>query len=329
MLKILFVAPSVIDSCSFYRTGGIAPDLRKKLNADIHVMAWDKGRFNWQNILNYDLVMMQRPYTETAYGMGLYVKNLGLPLWVDYDDLLLEVPAGNRSHDTMLKARDSIKKITGIADAVSVTTELLRQELLQYNRNIKVIPNAFNDYIFSKRKKEILPERKKLILWRGSDTHEPDLFAHTVPILNSIRTFQKWDFMFLGYYPWFFGYHKNVKADGPVDPLFYFARIKYEAPTLLHVPLADIKFNRAKSNIAYIEASYAGSLCLAPDWDEWRMPGIMNYTDDKGYEDAIHSVIKGEVDVRRLSARAWEYVMDKLRLSKVNELRYSLVKTII
>ena len=45
-------------------------------------------------------------------------------------------------------------------------------------------------------------------------------------------------------------------------------------------PLVDTPFNRAKSNIAYLEAIMCGAIIVAPDWQEWRHPGVINYTDD-------------------------------------------------
>ena len=43
------------------------------------------------------------------------------------------------------------------------------------------------------------------------------------------------------------------------------------------VPLKDNLFNHAKSNLAWIEATCAGAMTLAPDWPEWRRPGVSNY----------------------------------------------------
>ena len=330
-MKILIVTPVTTDSCSFYRSGGIAPDLREKLNrnfpTDIYVTSWDKEKFVWQNLIEYNLIMFQRPYTDMSLQMGLYVKNLGIPLWVDFDDYLLDIPLGNPAYETIGKVRENIKKITAIADVVSVTTDLLRDQLQPYQKNIHVIPNAFNDYIFKKRKNQ--EERQKMILWRGGDSHLPDLMMFAEPIMRVMKNYSDWNFTFMGLLPWFMDYQANMFHMPAQDPIFYFNTITTIGSPVFHVPLIDNLFNRCKSNIAFIEAAYSGSACIAPDWDEWKRPGVLNYTDEIGYYAWLENVIKGEVDIRQEADLAWEYVTDQLMLSKVNELRVDLVKSLI
>jgi hypothetical protein len=326
-MKILFITPITFDSCSFYRSGGIAPDLREKLGIDIDVVSWEKERFTWQSLMKYNLIMMQRPYTENAFSMGSYAKDLGIPLWVDYDDLLLNVPAGNKSFDIMTSAKGVIEKIMGIADVITVTTPELRVHLLKYNENIQIIPNAFNDTIFKKR--EVVTTRQKIVGWRGSETHLADIMLMGEPLLMLMDKYPQWTFAFLGFNPWFLGAHKNLFYVPAQDPILYFKNIVKIAPYVFHVPLVDNIFNRSKSNIAAIEASYSGSLCIAPDWEGWRLPGILNYKDSGSFYNLIASVVEGKVDVKKNSDRAWEYITDKLMLSKVNRLRADLVKKLL
>lgn len=338
-MKILFITPVTIDSCSFYRTGGIAPDLSDKLGIDIDVTSWDKERFHWQTLRKYSLIMMQRPYTETSYTMGGYAKDLGIPVWIDYDDYLLGVPVDNRSHEVMTKSRELIEKVLSIADAVTVTTTVLKDELLKYNRNVLVIPNAHNDYIF--RTREIQKKRQTIIGWRGSETHLADLMLMGEPMLKAFDNNPEWIFAFLGYNPAAAFYlidlvkgrksvqHKNVTYVPAQDPILYFKNIMKLAPAAFHVPLVDSLFNRSKSNIALIEASYSGSACIVPDWEEWRMPGSLVYKSGESYYNLIRSVIRGEIDVVKNAARAWEYITDNLMLSKVNNMRADLVKSLL
>lgn len=325
-MKILFISPVVIDTCSFYRSGGIAPDLREKLGMDIDVVSWDKGMFHWQTLMDYNLVMMQRPYTDMALSMGNYIRDLGIPLWVDYDDNTLDVPPGNKAYETMLKQRETIKKIMMIADVLTVTTQELKRQLRDFNDNITIIPNAFNDTIFRKRETSI---SQRIIAWRGGDSHFADIFLMGGSLIGAIKKYPEWVFSFLGFNPWFLGPHKNLFYVPAQDPLLYFKNIAKLAPYVFHVPLVDSKFNRCKSNIAYIEASYSGALCLAPDWEEWKVPGILSYKDEKEFSASIEAIIQGRIDVRKLSNKAWEYITDNLMLSKVNNLRADLVKKLL
>jgi DNA-binding NtrC family response regulator len=59
-------------------------------------------------------------------------------------------------------------------------------------------------------------------------------------------------------------------------------------PSFLAVPLADTKFNRAKSNISVLEAAWMGALPIAPRWLEGcALPGVLLYNDQNDFPDAL------------------------------------------
>lgn len=328
-MKILFVAPRTNDSCSFYRSGGIAPDLGRKLNADIYMTSLEREKFDWQKMLAYDLVMFQRPYSETTLAMQIYLKKLGIPVWVDFDDLTLDVPISNNSYETLTKARATIAQIAVLADVVSVTTPALAKAFGEYNSNIRIIPNAFNDGIFKERKAS--SERSRTVLWRGSDSHTADLMAYGEALNVLMESFKDWNFIYMGYLPWFLSSsHGNTQYISSTDPIPYHEKIVQLASPVIHVPLEDNLFNRCKSNIAFIEGAYSGSVCIAPDWEEWRMPGVLNYTNQESYLELINDILDGtNILTREQADRSWEYIQKNLLLSNINELRVSLVKSLL
>lgn len=331
-MRILFINYSNYDTCSFYRSAGIAPDLKSKIKIEIDIKSW-REEFRWNDLSIYDLIMMQRPYTDMALQMALYAKNMGIKIWTDFDDLTLNVPYDSELYENYgNQARNSIRNIMTISDAISVTTNFLKQEISDLNQNIHVIPNAFNDRIF--RKRPTLPKRQKIIAWRGGTTHNADLLAFKDVIVNSIKKYSDWVFPFLGLRPMYYPQLANIRHYGITDPMVYMQNIFNLSPVLLHVPLQDNPFNRSKSNIAFIESAWAGSICLAPDWDEWRnIPGISKYRTDLEYETLlsiiVEAAIKGGQTLRTQADEAWEYVTDNLMQSKVNELRADLVKSLI
>jgi hypothetical protein len=95
-MKILFLTEFTFDSCSFYRAGGIAPDLMRQGSYEIDVRSLKDSHFHWQTLMKYDIAMFLRPYTDEALQMGLYLKELGVKLWIDHDDLLVDLPPENR-----------------------------------------------------------------------------------------------------------------------------------------------------------------------------------------------------------------------------------------
>lgn len=123
-MKILFLSPATTDTCSFYRCGGIAPSLALMGDHQIDVREWGKVIMHWEMLTRYDLIMMQRPFQPEALSLAEYVKLLGIPLWIDYDDNLLVVPPENPQADLYgPETREVIKKLISIATVVTVTTE--------------------------------------------------------------------------------------------------------------------------------------------------------------------------------------------------------------
>lgn len=326
-MKILFLSPLTYDTCSFYRAGGIAGDLAEKVGCEIETTSLEKRKFNWQDMMQYKLVMFQRPFSETSLQMAIYIKSLNIPVWVDLDDFMLDLPAGNPAYELLTLNKETIIKIIALADMVTVTTEMLRQQLLPFNKNIRIIPNAINDRIFKMKVSDV--ERKKIIAWRGGDSHVPDLMRYARIIDKMMKNYPDWDFKFMGYLPWFYNNYGNLSYVQSTDPIFYFRNLLSLGIKALHVPLDDSVFNRSKSNIAWIEATYAGAVTIAPAWDEWKMPGVLNYKDDDEYFTVVSKVIAGDIDTRKMVERSWSYISDKLTLSKVNQLRVQVVKHLL
>ncbi len=328
-MKLLMLVHSRTNTCSYYRSGGVAADLRQHLDIDITIRQWNEIELHWQKIIEFDLIFLERPYTDIAKNLMNFVKNMGVPMWIDYDDYLLGVPVENKYSGVYTpQVRENIKEMLKMADAVSVATAELARLYHDYVRvPIRVIPNAFNDFIF--RKRVIWPERQKLILWRGSDSHIYDIMHRGKAINEATGLFPDWTFTFLGFYPWYLSERDNMYHLKEMDIILYHNNLVRMGPALLHVPLNDSPFNRGKSNIAYIEAAYAGAAVLAPNWEEWKKPGVILYEDDKSYLAGIQAVVEGTFDTRKAAKVAWEYISDELLLSKVNEKRAELIKDLL
>lgn len=327
-MRILFFTPNSIDSCSFYRSGGIAPDITRQTGYKIDTRTLKDSVFHWQSLLQYDIVMMQRPYTTDALEIGKYVKKLGRKLWIDHDDNLLNLPRENRMAQTMtVKSKNNFRELLQIADVVSVTTDALAADFREYNPNIHVIPNAHNDMVFgterSKRK------RSDLVLWRGSDTHVRDIMLYADHISLAINNFPSHAFVFAGFDPWMIELQDNLQVLPSTDPLLYFETMIRLAPKLLHVPLQNTLFNRCKSNIAWMEATYFGAVCVAPQMDEWIKPGALNYAEGRFYYEYIRAVITGEVNPENHVNISWDYICDNLLLSNVNRKRIELINSLV
>lgn len=326
MANILFICPGKTDPTAFYRASGVSDDLMKKTNHQIHVVQLDEAIVPWHSLDYTDIVMMQRPFSERDLKFCLKVKEEKKSIWVDYDDNLFAVNPENRTYQTYNAPdiQENVKNILKAADVVSVPTEYLKQCYSAYSKNIEVIPNAFNDGIF---KRGELKKREKTVIWRGPDAHIYDLMTYGKEINRACESFPDWEFNFMGYYPWFLSETKNKGFLPGLDIIMYFHKLADMAPSVGHVLLHDDVFNRCRSNIAFIEFSYAGAVSVVPDW--WSVPGALSYTDPASYYEAMRTVLAGEVDCEQMNREAWTYIQDCLRLSQVNVLRLNLINGLI
>jgi len=329
-MKILFLTEFTFDSCSFYRAGGIAPDLMRQGSYEIDVRSLKDSYFHWQTLMKYDIVMFLRPWTDDALTMGTYLKDLGIKLWVDHDDLLIDLPPENRM-TAMLSPRniENFKRICELADVVTVTTPYLKDRLSGYNDNIFVIPNAHNDILFGTQRP--LYNREKTVLWRGSETHIMDLWTFRQPILRAAAKWIDYSFVFAGFRPWIFNYPNgilNSKFIPSTDPVVYWNNMQKIAPPIMHVPLLNSPFNLCKSNIAFVEGTFFGASVVCPAWKEWIIPGALNYHNQFDYYSLIDEALSGKINIKNCSAIAWEYICDNLLLSKVNKLRVEVIKSL-
>ena len=278
----------------------------------------------------FDLVFLHRPIHPSEIRIIWMAKQLGVKVWCDIDDLLWKIPISNPA-STMFSPEDrhELMKAMLNADVITCSTPALATAIeREYARHAIVIPNAWNDR--GGEMQAFNPKApRKHILFRGSNTHDGDLFTHR----SAFRQYDSIDFSFMGALPWYFA--KGYGGCLPVirhekwtnDILSYFARIREINPTFFIVPLEDNDFNRAKSNIAALEATDAGAVCIYPSYmpEFAKFPGIP-------YDSPEH-LCKVLVDIDQLPASrfaevyeaARKYVETNLKLSDVNRIRKEII----
>lgn len=324
-MKILFLVPEKTDATCFYRASGIAYDLQKQSGHEIETHNWAEVTISWHFISKYDLIMLQRPFTDLAVSFCEYAKAMSKPLWVDYDDNLFVLNPENKAFHTYNnpKTQECVKKCLEVADIVTVPNEYLRQSYMQFTPKIKVIPNAFNDSILHRTVKK----REDSVLWRGPESHIYDLMAFGQQINMFIQEFPANKYLFMGYYPWFLSDTDNKTFVPGLDIIMYHQFLQEKAPKIVHLPLHDNLFNRCRSNIGYIEGTFAGAACVVPGW--WNVPGAAQYNNAQDYYEAMKGLLSGELDTERMNKTAWEYITDCLMLSKINKMRVELIKILL
>jgi hypothetical protein len=259
-------------------------------------------------------------------------KRLGVPVIIDYDDLLFDVPTDNPAYRNYMNksTQEAVVSCVREADAVFVSTKELKRCLQLpkacLNDRVYVVPNALDDIHLVRGDRKNPPEkRNKTVLWRGSHSHQRDLVEHGGEILTVAKQHRDFAFTFVGYNPWYLTERmgKNQAVVAESIPIGEFMDFVYAtAPEVGIVPLHRSRFNLCKSNIGWLEMSWAGAVCLVPDWEEWRAPGAVTYCNAGDFQSGLLSLLGMEPEQRaELNRMSWKWISENRMLSQVNPLR--------
>jgi hypothetical protein len=333
LIKILVHSPTKHDSTSFYRSWGVLHNLNRLMGRNLQLIDFSQQRgWTWADLGEIDILFLQRPYAPEMLKLAQYVKNLGIKVWVDYDDNLFQLPNENRSFfNFTANVKQLMLKTLQEADVISVSTQALHTFFDKQLglKNIYVVPNALNDDLFTRTPS--FNEGSNVVAWRGSETHVADIVYFSPEMLQAIEaTSYKW--VFMGFNPFTI---TNMVADPekiavhePQDVLIYHQQLVNLKPKFMHVPLVENPLNLCKSNIAWIEATYAGAVTIGPAWPEWNRPGLYQYQAQDDYGSWLQTPVSDDV-LRESWQQSWDYIRQNLLLSHVNQLRAQIIHNLL
>lgn len=324
--KILIFSIAPASTSSWYRIMRPFEMLARQLPIDVQVVSG--AQVDWTTFTGIDLVVAQRPGGHGHDTILERARERGIPVICDYDDALFAVPYHHVDFITYADEhwRNSAKRCLAAANQVWVTTEPLAQHLFKHQpklERVEVIPNAVDDYLFPEPTKPLeMPNRS--IMWRGGHTHDMDLL-HYAQILKAVN--ERAPMIFFGSKPWMLDLKPNRFTFIPAlfDPEEFMRKLRTFACAWHVVPLVDNEFNRCKSNIAFLEASWLGaSQTLVPEW--WDHPGALPLTSDTLAND--ESFQCGAPRVARVK-EAQAAIYETLRLSTMNQVRAKALAEIL
>jgi hypothetical protein len=173
----------------------------------------------------------------------------------------------------------------------------------------------------------------KTINWRGSNTHDEDLETVREQLIQFQTMHPDYTLNFMGSPSWrviqSFPTINNIKILPDTDIIEFWHTLKTIQPKVSIVPLVDNVFNASKSNIAFLESTWAGAATLAPDMQEWRHPGILNYNTSQEFLEILNEIALDNIDCMKIAREGWQYVQENLLLSNVNKLRVLLIDNLM
>ena len=207
--------------------------------------------------------------------------------------------------------RQNCIDIINLVDEVTVTCDFMRKLYIEKTgqKNITVIPNfvpnTWMGQLFNPRKIETAYEqnkRKPRILYTGSGAHyDVDNKTGGKDDLSEVRDFirktvNKYQWIFVGAFPpQLLDLVQQKKIEFyPWQPLlkypYFIANLNAQ---LMVAPLQVNDFNRAKSDIKFIEACTLGIPCLCQDMETYSTaPETLRFKTVEEFEDKIEKILR-------------------------------------
>lgn len=325
-MKVLAIAPEPSDGTAWWRLLSPFGVLREQSGGQFEYDVY--SQVDHIEISKCDLLYMQRPVRAVDITMMNQAKSLGIPVVIDYDDDYTNVPANNMTAKMYMQpdVQNNIRTLMTQANVITVSTVELKNKWKHINKNIAVVPNGFDDRMVLKRGAERLPYRR--VLWRGSASHNEDLLKYGDAVVKAANEGAPAIWTFVGHSVFHIHSRMPLASVEEYDwrgVVEWFNLLGELRPQILIVPLVDTPFNRQKSNISILEGAWTGAAVLAPDWDDWRAPGVTNYKTPKEFAaKLIELLAKSDSELTTLANETWDAVRQRLLVSRSNKLRMML-----
>lgn len=317
--KILYFSLDKYDTTAWWRTCPLA--YIREDDFDL-VDISDERKFGWPLYAGATALIMQRPFTVEHLQILYAAKYFGLRIVLDYDDLLDSVDMYNPTYQLY---KDNLNNLTGclrLADIIWCSTPVIAESYKKFNKNCIVIPNSHNDYVFPVKKKIPFSNDVKAAYMRGGSSHQGDVNEKADLLINTIKEKEDWNFRFMGdrytYIEQRTGDNMHIITGLPI--MEYFRYIHTEKASVSFFPLRDTKFNQAKSNIAWLEATFSGAAFYGNLAMKEYIPGTVL---------DINNLLEHDMDtLKEYHDRSWSYIQENLLLSNVNQLRIESIRQV-
>jgi glycosyltransferase involved in cell wall biosynthesis len=253
-----------------------------------------------------------------------YLENSGTPATIIY-----------KTRKLVQKINRNLKDFIKISDLVTVSTKFLAEEYKEFNKNIEVLPNCVDPDDWGEPKENDTGKTRIGIVGSTLTTGDFEMAKDAILKLierddvqlvvmglnrdinkNSLsyKLFKKeiefWD-------------NKNVEWHPPVLHAEYNQYLVDLKLDIMIISRKDNYFNRAKSNLKFLEASMAGIAVVAQGFGDGQSPYQQNpedskymsiVIDNKMWYDEIDNLIRNERERKEMAKKAREYVLKEYNI---------------
>lgn len=312
MIKVLVVDSQKLDGVGWWRNARPFGILRKQHRKELDIRQVTES-VDVREIMSADVVVMFRPSSEKSLGFVQLCQRLGCKVILDVDDDLWNLDPFHPAFQEFEGYRDTARAIFDVADYVWTSTKQLMYAADCFGRG-QVMQNAI---LASELPKEPTEWKGKgIACWRGFNNQVADVLSDRARkwYAENIDRFDRWQFA--GYLP-DLPHGANVQFLRKTDPLSYFMNLQRTGANVIWKPLKECKFNDAKSNIAWIEATMIGACC------------VTNYAGKEGWEFALPDFPETPEHANLAWLLSVEEIERRYNLLEVNERRFNSILKVL
>lgn len=334
-MKILFL-PAMYDGCYYYR--GYLPAIYGGMRAITQFIGQTADREEMhRKAMDSDVIVFQRPNTGEKVELIKALKQAGKYVVMDNDDTYLPdkgVPLHMLGSDEQREiAKDmnrNLYRAARIADMVTVSTPLLKEEYKDLSENIFVMKNCIDPL---DAYEPLTPSKKPRIGFIGSVTSNDD-YVHVKDQIKrldddgvTIVVFgvKHKNRVLVGYeddYK-FWDSLKNVEWQSYVHVNEYYKTIHDLNLDLMIIPRKDSYFNRCKSNLKFLEASLLKIPVVAQGFESGDSPyqgkedskHMVVVTDNDTWYNEITKLLANPEKRKKMAQKAHDYVLKNYNIN--------------
>jgi len=285
-----------------------------------------------------DIVVFHRPETKEKIELARHLRSIGKKIVFDNDDTYKDHSSvklndyfdKERTQRGMEMLNTNADAFVLEADLVTCTTEWLAKEYRKLNSNVWVLPNYIDPFYFDE------PLRNETDVIRigvtGSIVNSSDLDV-VAPIIRHYEKDKRVKIIFFGLPPnrqenplvnklykdeYAFLDSVDVEWHPSVNADVYYDKLNELKLDMMIIPRVDNYFNRAKSNLKFLEASMFEIPCIAQGFEDGQSPYQVNpedkenlvlVTDNTQWIPEIEKMIADKEGRRALGKKAHDYVL--------------------
>jgi hypothetical protein len=293
-----------------------------------------------EKALQADVVCFQRPSSQPSYKLALLLKEKGKKIIFDNDDSYSGIPMARLGSEKQVEIAQQLNRnlnnFVRIADGVTTSTEFLAKEYAQLNPNVAVLKNCIDPLDEMSCRPNFTPYFRIGII--GSVSSNDD-YVHIKEDLKKLDATGKFMFVIMGVkyqdgtlmpsmkedYD-FWATLKHTEWHPTVHVTEYMMTLANLALDLIIIPRKEWDFNRAKSNLKFLEASLLKIPVVAQGFTTGDSPyqgvdeSYMTVLVDNGKKDVWYNkvieVMEKHSTYQLLALKAHDYVLDNYNIAK-------------